>query len=283
MTLVTVVAVVAVLAAVAVVALMAVGAGVAGVAALGALGAFAGIGFAAASCCSERPSRLAPWARTDLRGVRAGACRAARGHVLGGCLLVGAGCFGGSLHGFGGFCGFGGLLLAGCVLRGGRLSGDGRGGDLLVRTARTAPCRRAVTVSAGWAASAAAPWMRRPRARQKPPSPFSPSPRKRASRQVRPLRRHLPLQQGRIRPSERARPSYEDGRAALGRRFRGAIGPIDRSVGCGVGGSLGRGLARRGGAFARTARRRLGAAGAASAAGAPCCDASATFCSSLMR
>ena len=47
-------------------------------------------------------------------------------------------------------------------------------------------------------------------------------------------------------------------RTALGRRFRGAIGPIDRSVGCGVGGSLGRGLARRGGAFARTARAALG-------------------------
>ena len=238
MALVTVVAVVAVLAAVAiaaVVALVAVGTGVAGAAALGALSAFAGIGFAAALMLFGAALAVgALGAHRFARGAR-GACRAARGHVLGGCLLVGAGCFGGSLHGFGGFCGFEGLLLIGCVLRGGRLSGDGRGGDLLVRTARTAPCRRAgyrlggLSGLGGLRLGCGGLGLGRSLLRL-----FR-------LRRGNGLRGRFGLCGG-ICLCSRGGFDLLSGRGlltrtartALRRRFRGAIGPIDRSVGCGV-------------------------------------------------
>ena len=225
MTLVTVVAVLAAVAIAAIVALMAVGAGVAGVAALGALGAFAGIGFAAALMLLGAALAIgALGAHRLARGAR-GACRAARGHVLGGCLLVGAGCFGG----------FEGLLLIGCVLRGGRLSGDGRGGDLLVRTARTAPCRRAgyrlggLSGLGGLRLGCGGLGLGRSLLRL-----FR-------LRRGNGLRGRFGLCGG-ICLCSRGGFDLLSGRGlltrtartALRRRFRGAIGPIDRSVGCGV-------------------------------------------------
>ena len=85
-TLVAVVAVVAVLATVAiaaVVALMTIRAGVAGVAALGALGAFAGFGLAAALMLLGAAFAVGALGTHRFARCARGACRAARGHVLG--------------------------------------------------------------------------------------------------------------------------------------------------------------------------------------------------------